>query len=180
MSQTTTITLLTGDYADRLAEAFDAVQHALKAEERQDSDSLLAGEEPDSVRLTRAYNDLNAEAKKASAKAKRDVTLRAIGRSTWRQLKEKHPIRTEGDPEVVKGDRIAGVNTDTVEDDLVYASISVPKFTSREAYDEWADDLSIGEFNTVLRAAWSLANVAQHAPKSLPVSPTQKSGGNSV
>lgn len=174
MSQTTTITLLTEDYADRLAEQLEVVKRAEAAEE--ESGSQLAGEASAVEEAIAEFNALNVEAKKASAKAKRDVTLRAIGRSTWRKLKEKHPPRVEGDAEIVKGDRLAGVNADTVEDDLVFASVSVPKFTSREAYDEWAGDLSNGEFNTILRAAWGLANVASHAPKSLAYSPTQMSG----
>lgn len=176
MSQTTTITLLTGDYADRLGEALDAYQRAVKDEERSDGSDMLMGERAASETLLEEFNTLNAEAKKAAIKAKRQVTVQAVGRKVWRELKAKHPIRTEGDPDVVKGDRIAGVNTETVEDDLVYASVIAPKFASREAYDEWADNLSEGEFQTILRAAWGLANVAQHAPKALQLSQTRTSG----
>ena len=104
------------------------------------------------------------------------VVLKAVGRREWRRLKEAHPPRTEGDAEVVKGDRLAGVNVTTVEDDLVYASLVEPAFDNRAQYDEWADELSEGEFQTILRRAWSLANVAQFDPKSLPASPTRSNG----
>lgn len=165
MAQRTTIHLLTGDYPDRLNTAYAAAKAA-----ENDESALLMGEEHPYVVLSQEYADLKAEAEAAGV----TVTLEAVGRKGWRDLKAKHPARTEGDPELVKQDRIAGVNADTVEDDLVYASVIFPEFTSRGAYDEWADALSEGEFQTILQKAWSLANVAQYDPKSLPASLTRK------
>lgn len=180
MAQTTTIHLMTGDYPDRIRKALAAAQAA-----EQDDTPLLGGEEHPYDVLVREYEELKAEAEKASEKAKRKVVLQAIGRRngqegrpSWRDLKVAHPPRTEGDPEVVKGDRLAGVNADTVEDDLLYASVIVPKFTSRGAFDEWADGLSEGEFRTLVNRAWRLANVAEADPKSLPALPTRTSGEN--
>lgn len=169
MAQTTTIHLLTGDYPDRL----NALFAAAKASEHDDTELLMGEEHPYDVLLAE-YADLKAESEAEGI----SVTLTAIGRKGWRELKTNHPPRTEGDPEVIKGDRLAGVNADTVEDDLVYASVTTPKFSSRGAYDEWADDLSEGEFQTILRRAWELANVAQFDPKSLPASRTPRSGPN--
>ena len=169
MAQTATITLLTGDYPDRLNAAFRAAQAAEK-----DTMPLLNGEEHPYVVLAREYAELKEEAEAAGLR----VTLQAVGRRAWRELKVKHPPRTEGDPDDIKGDRLAGVNTSTVDDDLVYASLIEPEFSSRAAYDEWADSLSEGEFQTILRRAWELANIAQFDPKSLPALPTRSNGEN--
>jgi hypothetical protein len=167
MAQTTTIHLLTGDYPDRLNLAFRAAKAA-----EDDESPLLNGEEHPYDVLSREYAELKAEAEEAGIA----VTLQAIGRKGWRELKANHPPRTEGDADTIKADRLAGVNVATVEDDLVYASVIKPEFSSRGAYDEWADALSEGEFQTILQKAWSLANVAQYDPKSLPASRTQRSG----
>lgn len=167
MAQTTTIHLLTGDYPDRLNAAFAAAKAAEK-----DETPLLNGEDHPYDVLAAEYAELKAEAEESGI----SVTLEAIGRKGWRELKQNHPPRTEGDADAIKGDRLAGVNTSTVEDDLVYASVKVPEFSSRGAYDEWADALSEGEFQTILQKAWSLANVAQFDPKSLPASRTRTSG----
>jgi hypothetical protein len=68
----------------------------------------------------------------------------------------------------------------SVEDDLVYATVVEPVFTSRGDFDEWAnDDLSEGEFEVLLQAAWELANVGRFDPKSLPASLTRKSDATS-
>src|SRR5690606_11689229 len=104
--------------------------------------------------------------------------LEAIGRRAWRELQEKHPPRTEGDPDTIKSDQMAGVHIKDASDDLVYASLVEPEFSSRAAYDEWADTLSEAEFQTILRRAWELANVSQYDPKSLPASRTRSTGGS--
>lgn len=169
MAQVTTLYLLTGDYPDRLQRLWDAATAA-----ENDTTPLLEGEEHPYDILRAEHEGLKSEAEANGIK----VTLQAVGRKGWRELRAKHPARTEGDPDTVKGDRIAQVNRETVEDDLVYASVCFPEFTSRSAYDEWADALSEGEFQTILGKAWSLANVAQFDPKSLPELRTHSSGKN--
>lgn len=163
MAQTSTIVLLTGDYAERLSQKAEAA----KAAEAFDG-PLLAGEEHPRDVIAAEYEALKAEAEAASKEAERTVTLAAVARPAMRELRVKHPARTEGDPDAVKADRIARLNTETVEDDLLYASVVVPKFTSRAQFDEWADSLSEGEFRTLVKRAWQLANVALIDPKSLP------------
>ena len=110
------------------------------------------------------------------------MTLRAIGRPKWRELKAEAPRPHRGrrvDADTAKGDRLAGLNADTVEDDLVFAAIIEPRVhQSRADYDEWADELSEGEFQMLLRDAWALVNVAQVDPKSLPSSQTRSNGGS--
>lgn len=172
MAQSKTILLLTGDYPDRLNALFSAAK-AAKDDEDDGVPRLLHEDDPYTT-LATEYAELKAEAEKHGVR----VELRAIGRREWRALKVAHPPRTEGDDETVKGDRLAGVNTETVEDDLVHAALTFPEFTSRAAFDEWADTLSEGEFQTVLQAAWRLVNVAQYDPKSLPVSQTRTLGAS--
>jgi hypothetical protein len=163
MAQTSTIILLTGDYAERLVQLADAASRAEK-----DDATLLMGERHPREVIAEEYEALKAEAEQAARDADRVVTLTAVGRKRWRELKAAHPPRTDGDPEAVKGDRLAGVNTESVEDDLVHASVTTPTLTSRAAFDEWADALSEGEWQTILLRAWQLANGASVDPKSLP------------
>jgi hypothetical protein len=96
----------------------------------------------------------------------------------WRGLKEKHPPRVGDsfDPDVVKGDRLAGVDTDAIEDDLVHASLIDPEFKTRADFDDWADTLSEGEWQQVVIRAWELANGARLDPKELPSSLTRSDG----
>lgn len=181
MAQTSTITFPDGDYPTRLSNAYAAFQEALEDEQNDDRRGpRRVGETPASVRLAAEYNALKAEAEADAHEKRRVVTVRALGRSEWRRLKEAHPPRTEADvdAETAKSDRMAGVNIETVEDDLVFAAVVEPEFTSRADYDEWADTLSHGEFQAVLTRAWSLVRVAQADPKSLPPSPTLSSAGN--
>ena len=166
MARTTRVLLLQGDYADRL-EALG--QAALDA--RNDKAPLLEGEEHPYDSLSAEYETLKAEAEQDAEAQQRAVDLRAIGRTKWRELRAKHPARTEGDG--VEGDRAAGVNTESIEDDLVYATVSEPKFTSRAAFDEWADELSEGEWQVLVAKSWELANGARLDPKSLPALPTR-------
>ncbi|MFT3871065.1 MAG: hypothetical protein QM714_00230 [Nocardioides sp.] len=164
MARTRSLLLMTGDYAERLTALYVAAQNAAN-----DDTPTRIGESP-YADLREEYDALKAEAEENGIR----VVMEAVNRKVWRDLKAKHPARTEHpDPEVLKGDRMAGVNTETVEDDLVYASLRTPEFASRAAYDEWADGLSEGDFQTVLAAAWELANGSRFDPKSLPASPTR-------
>lgn len=181
MAQTRTRTFPDGDYPQRLKEAWAALDMAVKDEAKGNDPELYAGEDSPVEQLAAAYKDLKAEADADAEEKRRVVTLRGVGRRAWRDLKEKHPPRTAGDgvdPEDVKGDRTAGVNTDTVGDDLLYASVTHPDFTSRPAFDEWLDEWSEGEYQTLLQDAWALANTAVFDPKSLPASLSQRSDTN--
>lgn len=182
MAQTVTRVIPDGDYPKRLNDAYAAAMAAKKDEDDGKALPLLNGEEPASAVLAAEHAALKAEAEADALSKRRVVTLRGLGRQKWRELKTIHPARLEGeavDKETANGDRLAGVNTATVEDDLVFASISEPKFADRAEYDEWVNnDISEGEFQMLLRDAWSLVNIAQVDPKSLPSSPTRSDGGN--
>jgi hypothetical protein len=169
MARTTTVHLLTGDYADRLNDLWSAAKSAL-----DDKTPRTALEADPYEELEAEYKALKAEAIEAGI----TVDLVAVGRRVWRDLKAKHPARTgdDVDAEVVKGDRLAGVNTDSVEDDLVQASLVSPEFKTRADFDDWADTLSEGEWQTLVQRAWELANGARLDPKELPSSLTRSDG----
>lgn len=170
MARTRSLLLLTGDYSERLNALYASAREAA-----QDTSVRALVEDDPYEALKAEYETLKAEAEAEGIR----VDLAAIGRREWRKLKEAHPPRLDNpDPEVVKGDRLAGVNTASVEDDLVHASLTFPKLTSRAAYDEWADSLSEGDFQTVLAAAWELANGSRFDPKTLPASPTRSTASN--
>lgn len=195
MAQTRTITFPDGDYPVRLNTAYVAYEDALDDERRGKTEILLATEDPASEVLKGEYLDLKAEAEDDARSKDRVVTLSALGRSKWRPLKKAHPPRVEddgADPDTAKSDRRLGVNLDSVEDDLVHHSIAAPekvscardtpegtvcsgdiRCTRRAAFDDWADAWSEGEWQTLVRSAWSLVNVASIDPKSLPSSPTR-------
>lgn len=181
MSDTKVVDLLSESYADRLDVLWRAVEQAAKDEDRAASSEAPTGRTldegmSDSVRLAEQYEALRAEAIEDAKANRRHVEMR-LERKAWRELKEKHPPRT-GDghsKEDVDADRSAGLNVETASDDLLYAAIVVPEFTSRGAFDEWADALTNGQFTTLVFAAWEHANRARYNPKALPASLTRSS-----
>lgn len=182
MAQTITRVIPDGDYPQRLNDLWTATLAAAEDERRGNALPLLNGEIAASETLAAEYKALKAEAEDDARAKNRVVTMRAIGRQKWRELKKAHPVRVGDDvPEdVVKADRLAGVNMETVEDDLVFAVVIEPQFESRDDFDRWAnEDISEGEFQMLLKDAWSLVNVAKIDPKSLPPLQTQSSGGSS-
>lgn len=170
-----------GDYMERLNHLWAAFDAASKDEAEEGGSPRLMLEGSASEELRAEYEKVRAEAKDAAKEQRRFVRLEGISRSKKRDLERKHPPRTEGeDDETLQADRSAGMNLDSVEDDLLYATVIEPEFRTRADFDEWADEaLTEGEFQTLLRAAWELANVAQFDPKSLPALPTQRSDATS-
>lgn len=166
-----TIEFPVGDYAERLDRAFATAMAA--RDDESTSTTMLEGDPY--AELKSEYDALREASREASREAGLLVVLEEIPRSKWRQLKAAHPPRTEGDEETVKADRIAGFNTETAEDDLVQAALVEPTFTTRAAFDEWADELGAGKFASIAEQAYLLTVGARHDPKSLPDSPTRKS-----
>lgn len=167
MPRTATVHLLGGDYAERLNVLYQAAHDA-----RDDDAPRTMAEAHPYDTLSAEYAELKAEALSVAT----TVELTAVGRKEWRALKAKHPIRSgEGvDAETSKADRLAGVNVETIDDDLVYATVTTPSFNGRDAFDEWADRLSEGEWQALVVKSWELANQARFDPKDLPSSPTTK------
>jgi hypothetical protein len=175
MARTTTVHLLSGDYPDRLDKLVREAEAA--------ANSNIASTMLESDDLDARYQALKAEAITAGT----TVNLAAVGRKTWRGLKEKHPPRSEPavDKATAEGDRMAGVDTDGVEDDLVYESIRAwqvesgekdDRVSSRSSFDEWADTLSEGEWQVIVIKAWELANGARLDPKDHLPSRTRSDG----
>lgn len=181
MSDVKVIDLLSESYAERLDVLWRAVDEAAKNEDRLAGSEAASGRTldegiSDSVRLAEQYEALRAEAIEDAKANSRHVEMR-LERKAWRELKEKHPPRVgeEHAKEDVDSDRAAGLNVDTASDDLLYAAIQVPEFSSRAAFDEWADRLTNGQFTTLTFAAWEHANRARFNPKALPASLTRSS-----
>lgn len=168
MARTATIHILTGDYDARLDALGEAIDRARADADRGTPSTNTLAEGDPVAQLEADYAALYAEAMEHAT----TVRLEAVGRRDWRRLREKHPPRTEGHDEDVRGDRRAGVNTETVEDDLVRASLVDPTFESVAAFEEWADRFSMGEWQTLVIKAWELANGARFNPKAPPSSPT--------
>lgn len=169
MPRTTTVHLLQGDYPDRLARLASAAEAAL-----DDKTPLTALEQHPYTALEAEYRDLKAEAIADGI----TVNLAALGRSAWRRLKEKHPPRVASESvseDTARGDSIAGVNTDAVEDDLVFETVKAwqehagESVDTRATFEEWAERLSEGEWQVLVIRAWELANGARLDPKDLPV-----------
>lgn len=162
-----------GDFPERLDRAYAAAMAALEDE----SPTTMLEEHPYVV-LKREYDELLAESRAASRKARRFVRFDEVSRGQWRDIKSAHPPRTDGDDETVKADRFLGFNVVTAEDDLVFAAIVEPVFESRADFDEWADKLGAGKWEAVAKKALEVTLGARANPKSLPDSPTPKSGLN--
>lgn len=157
-----------GDYPERLDRAYQAAVAAMDDE----TPTTMLEEHPYEV-LKAEYDALCVESREASRAAGTYVVLREVSRRDWRKIKADHPPRTDGDPEGVKADRIAGMNVDSAEDDLVFAALAEPAFSSRAAFDEWADNLGAGKFAAIAEQAYLLTVGARRDPKSLPASPTR-------
>lgn len=170
-----------GDYMERLNTLWAAYNAAVEDEAKESGgEARLMLEGSASETLREQYEALRAESTDAAKESRRFVRLQGVSRSVKRELERKHPPRTEGeDEDTLKADRAAGMNLATVDDDLLYASVIEPEFKGRADFDEWADDLTDGEFQVLVRDAWTLANVAQFDPKSLPALPTQRSDATS-
>jgi hypothetical protein len=199
---TATLLLLGGDYGAQLDRLYEAIEDAERAAERRaDGDGIpqTMMETDDTVEaLTRDYKALKDEAEQDARDARREVKMLAIGRGQWRDLKEKYPPRDEGTEDELRGDRSYGINADAAEDAVVHATITEPAAVAcagdmrvksescsptnpcshLNAFDEWADELSPGEWGMVVRAVWALAVGARFDPKPPPGSPIRSTGAS--
>lgn len=162
-----------GDFPERLDRAYAAAMSALE----DDAPTTMLEEDPYTV-LKREYDELVEESRKASRAARQFVRFGEVTRRQWREIKAAHPPRTEGDEEAVKADRYLGFNVEDGEDDLVFAAVIEPEFSSRKDFDDWADRLGAGKWDAVAKKALEVTLGARANPKSLPDSPTPSSGLN--
>ena len=94
----------------------------------------------------RAHDEFAAEAQERGVR----VVLRAVGRKTWANLREKHKPR-EGN----KQDEDAGVNLDGLQEELVPLCIASP-VGSLEEIAAFLDSLSEGQYGDLAIRSWSL------------------------
>lgn len=168
MARTSTIILLTGDYAERL----DALYaEAVKADEASGRGNRRTADKRRYEKLRADFEELKAEAEESGIK----VVIQALDRRKSKELKKKYPPRTDGDPVELKADRSLSLNVEAAEEDLVAWSVVYPEFASREAFDEWAWSLSEADYRAVANRAWDVYTTVRTDPKSLPPLPTPSS-----
>jgi hypothetical protein len=178
--RTSTVTIYTDDYLDRIrhleakAEALDAaIKDARKDEEGQPVTMMDAGN-LESVRLAEERDALAQEHDALVAEAEEKalhVKVKALKRSEWRALKEKHPARKDND-----GDEFIGANEDTFKEEVVPLSIVEPAdFTEDDL-----DALAHVDFERLWVAVYRLNALPGGDPKASLVSRlTQPSGETS-
>jgi hypothetical protein len=190
---TRTLLLLGGDYAERLDRLYDAIQEAQNDAPDDEGGVPRTMMEQDPVaELSEEYEALKAEAEAEAREGRREVKMLAVGRRQWREFREKYPPRTEGADEDIRADKLYGLNTDAAEDAVTHATLTEPaevacagdmRVKSKgcsptnpcshlNAFDEWADELSPGEWRYLTGHVWGLAIGARFDPKPPPVSPT--------
>lgn len=151
--RTSVVTIYGGDYLDRIRHLEQKYEAAVKSE--KSADRLLA-DDSQSPALAAEHEALVAEAEASAV----HVTLKALGRKTWRALVASNPAR-----ENHAGDAVVGVNEDTFKDALVPASIISPVLSEDEL-----DALSDIDFDRLYFTAFALNRNPAASPKAL-VSP---------
>ena len=168
--RTTTVTIVGGDYAERLSELERAAEKARSREEQQDAlresseqsgPPLRSGQKaptepagkPESVRLAEEHDALFAEAEAAGAVLV--VTLQALRRSEWKALVAQHKPRVDN-----KEDAAVGVNEDTFREALVPVSVVSPELDA----DDY-DALAAADFDRLYVEAFALNRMSGGDPK---------------
>lgn len=155
----------------RLGELREEMASALQsAADSSGSAKSMADDSSEDVRQTAAALDAFIEEAKKRARVVRVV---ALPRRRWRALKDTHPVRMVktitkdddgNDVDIEKPhevDEVRGFNIETMADDLVPECVD--GFTSRAAVDEFLDDLSGPDFDTLYAAALKV-NVGGFTP----------------
>lgn len=201
--RTTRFLVVTGDYQDRLNEAYQRA----RANEQIAPTARTGADDGEYLELQAEYEALKIEAETEGIAIK----LRSLNRREWRVLQRVFPARVgdEWDTETVQADRVAGLNVDAVADALMYTAmldpdhphaaeaeaeatwaswgidatgldpqtrVSLTRMTPGPAWEEWADELPRGDFEMVLQRAWLLSNQAVTDPKPLAGLRTRGSG----
>lgn len=178
--RTSVVTLYQGDDLDRIRHI--ERQHEAAVEAEKASGPLLGGEIAESVALAEKHAEEKA---KAEARAVH-VKVRAVRRSLYRELADKHPPRTgdDVDPDVVLVDAKMGVNEEAFKVDLVPAAIV--NITHGETVTDWAslseddradflDTITESDFELLFLHAYGLVNNYASAPKALALPDSRKS-----
>lgn len=178
--RTSVVTLYQGDDLDRIRHIERKYEAAVESE--KDAPTRLASDIPESVTLAEEH-----AAEKAVAEARAvHVKIRAIRRSQYRELADKHPPRTgdDVDPADVLSDAKMGVNEKEFRLELVPAAIV--DVTHGESVTEWAtlpegdredflDTITESDFELLFLHAYGLVNNYASSPKALKLPASQES-----
>lgn len=150
LPETTVQLVLRGDLAAEHEQLTRQLKEAREA-------TSLAGD--GSGRIIERLDEIAAEIRDSAI----ELTLRALPRAkrpgdrrpTFRQLKEQYPPR-EKNGEMVREDMLAGfINAELFPEPLVKASVVEPEL-SDEDWDELMPNISDGQFEELVTAAWNL------------------------
>lgn len=164
MARTRTVYFWTDDELSRVDRLQRAAVLAASAEQPTTGTKL----EGDPVAALRAEYEAERRAIEAAAKADgRYAVLRELGRNAWREVKRKHPPREDS-----KTDAVLGFNADTVDDDLVRASLVEPALSDDE-FEDWVEEQGNSVWALLSATAWELTTGERTDPKPLPASLTR-------
>jgi hypothetical protein len=170
--RTTKVVIYQGDDDARLAELQERHEQAKAQRAAEFATGTRRGspESPDPAPFKAALEDFITEA----AERAEEIELEALGRRKFRELKAKHPARTEvgpdGETRPVRDDAPFGVNVTTFPDALLafdsepYRTIKSPVLTEDERA-EFLDDIADGEFEKLWLTAYYLNTAAGGDPK---------------
>lgn len=178
--RTSEVTIYQGDYLDRLRHI--ELQHKAAIDAEKSGPPLLGGEVALSETLAEEHEALKAEAEKTAI----HVRIRAIRRSLYREMADKHPPRKgdDVDPSIVLADSKMGVNEKEFRLVLVPAAIvqiCVGDETTQWAEmsegdrEEFLDTITEADFELLFSHAFALVNAYGSAPKPLALPASQTS-----
>lgn len=169
--RTSEVTIYQGDYLDRLRFLERRHEEAVKTETKT---PRLLGEVAESATIAEEHEALKAEAEETAI----HVRVRAIRRSQYRELADKHPPRAgdDEDPSTVLADSKMGVNEKEFRLVLVPAAIveirvgdTVTAWADMSEGDreEFLDTITEADFELLFSHAFALVNAFGSSPKAL-------------
>jgi hypothetical protein len=133
-----------------LVERFERLERELADAERREltNPATSIEQESDTGRLAREIEAVRAEMREDTY----TWILEALPGKKYRELKAQHPPRQNDEGEVVDDDKILDANYDTFLEPLLRASVVDPALDDAD-WSEAVDDLSDGQYNTLVNAA---------------------------
>lgn len=136
-------------FATGLVQQYEALQQELLDEARQSADSLGGGRKAE---IRAALLELEDAMRERTV----ELTLQAIPRPRFKELKRKHPPRKDEDGKPNARDARFGVNEETFFDSLLRESIVDPPLDD-ETFRLMVDEkLSEAQFDRLTTIAWNL------------------------
>lgn len=133
---------------------WEKLESELQAEDRAEVDTLAKPVTKRAKELADQVRALQAEMEKSTVV----LTLRAMDRAPWKELRAAHPPR----PDAAMDWRL-GFNEETFYDALIAKSVVDPVF-DEERLVKLLDSLTSGQFDKLANAAWALNRSDVSAP----------------